>query len=189
MGRSSFIAAVIVILAPTVAAQAPAALPIHKHESGLRLRVPPNWTVQDDEQGMILLPPGVTYDPGREQNPEVYFAATDPGFKASEERKFVEEVSRGFVGSGAVMLRSGERQAFTAGPRSGAAYTWEMRDPKSASNLVLRIFVASEGERAFVLVALGDADRVRTREAALRQILAGMSFVAPPPPLNDGRPR
>src|ERR1051325_3734673 len=117
MGRSSLIAAVFVTLATSLAAQVPAVSQIHKHESGLRLRVPPNWAVQDDEQGMILLPPGVTYDPGREQNPEVYFAATDPGFKASEERKFVEEVSHGFVGSGTVVIRSGERQVFTAGSR------------------------------------------------------------------------
>ena len=151
---------------------------IHRHVTGLGLRLPPNWSAQDQAEAVRLLPPGVRVDRNAHIT-ELYMAVTQEGYSPVDESQIVKGLSAGFMRQGGQMTRSGEREAFTAGDRAASLYTWEVVDPADQKQYLLRLYLSPAGSRAFVLVALGPADVVRSHDSVLRQILAGLNFAAP----------
>ncbi|MDX2151182.1 MAG: hypothetical protein SFV54_10640 [Bryobacteraceae bacterium] len=152
-----------------------AALTTHKHESGLSIRIPADWTVESQPQGLLLKPPGAVFDPRRQDNAEVYIVASEPGYDAEQEREFVASLGSGFLQSGVPLTRSGERASFPA----GASYTWEFRHPSTGKLFAVRVYVRPEPPRAHVILAMGDAARLASRDEEVKTFLAGLKFEAP----------
>ena len=170
----------------------PSSTTTHKHALGYSLRLPPGWTATETPEGSLLLPPGVQFQQGRTDNPEVYIAMMKDGYTPSDEAQFVQQLSAAFTQGNGIVQRNGVRQPMTFGARSGNAYRWDIRDPQANRNIAFDLFGAPEGSRIFVLLSVGTADRVRQREPEVRQMLASMSFEVPKVtsggPLSDATP-
>jgi hypothetical protein len=162
---------------------------LHRHAMGYSLRLAPGWTATDNPDGIILLPAGASFEAGRNDNPEVYIAMVQDGYSPAEEAKLVQGLSAAFTQGTGTVQRSGVKEAMTFGPRQGAAYRWDIRDPKAGRNLAFDIFGAPEGGRYFAFISVGTAERVRQRESEVRQMMASMTFEAPKTgPLSDATP-
>lgn len=157
---------------------------------GFSLRLPAGWTSEETTDGVMLLPAGVRYDPNRNDNPEVYLATLRDDYDPVSEAQVVRQLGAAVIQGGG---RGGQREATTFGSRPGASYRWEFRDPRSGRPAALDIHLAIERSQAVVLLAAGQKERVRSRDAALRLMLASISFVAPAPgangPLADSTPQ
>jgi hypothetical protein len=84
---------------------------------GSSVRLPPEWTASGSNDGFILLPPGVRFDPKGTDNPEVYILAVRDDYDPSEEAQTVKQLSTAVGATGGT---GGQRQALTLGTRPGA---------------------------------------------------------------------
>ena len=171
------------------AVPAGAATAYQSARTGLSLRLPQGWSAQDQEQGVLLSPPGASIDLSREDNTEAYFALLQTQFQASEEATFAKQVSTAFLQGGAQITRGGTRQPLSASGRSGSLYAWDLRDPLTGKAMSFDIYIFPAGDRAFAVVALGETERVRSHSPSLRQIAGSLEHRTPPAtaggPLGD----
>jgi hypothetical protein len=144
---------------------------------GCSVRLPAGWTSKESSDGFIFLPAGVSFDPSREDNSEVYLAALRNDYDPSEEAQTVQQLSAAVALSGG---RGGQRQSVTFGQRPGAIYRWELPNPQSSEMSAFDIYLVPEGTRALVLIAVGEKARVRSNDPSVRQILASIALAAPP---------
>lgn len=172
--------------APPIQAPSPASGSLFKHGLGYSLRLPSGWTATENAEGATLLPSGVTFNPARQDNPEIYIAVMRDGYSPQEEAQIVSQFSAAVARNGASGGRNGQREAASFGPRGGSIYRWDVRDPNTGRLAAFDVFLAPEGQRAFVLVAAGEQPRIRARDSELRQILASMA--ATPVPSAAGGP-
>ncbi len=162
---------------------------VYRHALGVSLRLAPGWTGTDNPNGIILLPAGARFEAGRNDNPELYIAIVKEGHSPAEEAQLVQGLSESFTRGTGNVQRSGVREAMSFGPRQGAVYRWDIRDPQLRRNVAFDIFGASEGGRYFAFISVGTAELVRPREAEVRQMLASMTFEVPKAgPLSDATP-
>lgn len=138
----------------------------HEHPRGFSLRPAAGWTARNNEQGILLIPAGAT-------NEEVYVAALQDGYSPAEEAKMVRQLSQSFVQNGGQVRRSGERQ--------GSAYYWEVADARSGQVGGIKIYYLPEGARANVIIALGPASLIQSRDNDLSQMLASIRSATPKP--------
>ncbi len=153
----------------------PASGTLFKHGLGYSLRLPSGWTATENPEGATLLPAGVTFNPARQDNPEIYIAVMRDGYNPQEEAQIVAQFSAAVARNGASGGRNGQRESASFGQRNGSIYRWDVRDPNTGRLAAFDVFLAPEGQRAFVLVAAGEQPRVRARDTELRQILASMA--------------
>lgn len=161
--------------APPIQPLSPASGTLFRHSLGYSLRLPSAWNATENAEGATLLPAGVTFNPARQDNPEIYIAVMRDGYNPQEEAQLVAQFSAAVARNNASGGRNGQREAATFGPRNGSIYRWDVRDPGTGRLAAFDIFLAPEGQRAFVLVAAGEQARIRARDAELRQILASMA--------------
>jgi hypothetical protein len=165
---------------------------MHRNAAGFNLQLPAGWTAAEKPEGSLLLPPGVNYDPNRNDNPEIYIAMAKDGYSPAEEATFAKQLSSAFTQGGGQVTRAGVRESLNYGGRPGMVYRWDVRDPRLGRTLAFDLFGIPEGNRIFVLISVGDATRVRPREAEVRQMLGSMRVETPKPlapgPLSDSTP-
>ncbi len=162
---------------------------VYRHALGYSLRLAPGWTATDNPEGIVLLPAGVRFEAGRNDNPELYIAMVKEGHSPSEEAQLVQGLSTAFTQGTGKVQRSGVREAMSFGARQGAVYRWDILDPQLGRNVAFDIFGAAEGGRYFAFISVGTAELVRLREAEVRQMLASMKFEEPKAgPLSDATP-
>lgn len=159
---------------PSPAGVPPGGLVTHKHAMGYSIQAPRGWTFNDNAEGIVMLPPDVTFDPSHADNPEVYIATVKDGYTPAEEAQFVQQIGASFQQRGAA-----RREAAAFGRRSGSIYRWDVRNPQNGQDVALDLFVAPEGGRVYVVVAAGNREVVRSRDLTLRQMLANASYAAP----------
>ncbi len=152
----------------------PAGFVTHKHAMGYSIQAPRGWTFNDNAEGIVMLPPGVTFDASHANNPEVYIATVKDGYTPAEEAQFVQQIGASFHQNGAA-----RREPATFGARAGSIYRWDVRNPQNGQNVALDLFVAPEGSRVYVVVAAGNREVVRSRDMTVRQILSSVSYSAP----------
>src|SRR5437879_4784873 len=80
---------------------------VHRHVTGLSVRLPLNWSARDNTEAVVLLPPGA------DTKAEVYMAVTQTGYSSAEEGQFLEAISAGFLRRGTQPVA--EREPFEAG--------------------------------------------------------------------------
>jgi hypothetical protein len=161
-----------------------AAGPAHEHPRGFRLRPAAGWRAQNNDQGVVLTPPNAAPN-----NQEIYVAAVQEGYSPAEEANAVRQISQNFLQNGGQAGRAGVREAFAG----GASYYWEAHDPNSGQMAGLKIYFAPAGNRAHMIVAVGQAAYLRQREGDVRAMLASFAADAPKPiaaggPLADNTP-
>jgi hypothetical protein len=154
----------------------------HRHANGLSVSAPAGWTFQDGPQGIILLPPGVTFDP--KQLDELYIAASQPG--SASDPKVAEELRQGLGQQGGRLNQT----TMQLGGRPAVVYSGQMRHPEQTLMIGIRIYLVQEGQNVNAVIGMGRADRVEQNDPGLRQAAATISFQAPPLPpagaVSDG---
>ena len=143
---------------------------------GCSVRLPAGWTSNESSDGFMFLPAGVTFDPNREDNAEVYLAALRNDYDPSEEAQTVQQLSAAVALGGG---RGGQRQTAAFGQRAGAIYRWELPNPQTGEMSAFDIYLVPEGARALVVIAAGEKARVRANDGSVRQILASLALAAP----------
>lgn len=148
-----------------------------KHSLGFRVDLPDGWTSENVKVGLMLLPPGVTLDPDREDNPEVYtvWSAQDD---QSSEQDYIEGVRARFRASKIAVEREGDIERFAL-PRksdgiSGVIYTFDFIHPERKAAYRLRAFAMTTRGRQLILIAQGLRDKIASRDRALRDIAASL---------------
>jgi hypothetical protein len=141
----------------------------HTHPRGFSVQPAANWSAQNNEQGVVLIPTGAN------SQEEVYVAAVQEGYSAAEEARTVQQLSQTFLRNGAQIRRAGEREPIG----NGAAYYWEMVDPNTRQVAGLRIYFTPVGARANVIIAFGLANRIAARDSDLRSMLTSLRTAAP----------
>lgn len=136
------------------------------------IRLPAGWTAQAADGGFMLLPAGVRFDPARTDNPEVYVVTLRDDYDPDEEAATARQLAANILRNGG---RGGARQATTFGSRAGAIYRCDFRDPATGRAAAFDIHLATEGQHALVIIAAGEAARVRGHAAALHQILSSLA--------------
>lgn len=141
----------------------------HVHPKGFSIEPLAGWRAQDHDSGVLLIPAGAV------ANEEVYIATLQDGYSAAEEAKSVRDLSHTFLQNGGQIRRAGERE--TIG--TGAAYYWEIVEPRTRAVAGLKIYFVPAGTQAQVIVAYGMANRVAGRDGELRRMLGTMRVAAP----------
>jgi hypothetical protein len=172
--------------AATPAIGSPAAR--HRHPGGLSLTPPAGWKVQDGPQGVVLLPPGVTFDPKRLD--ELYVATSQPG--SATDPKFAEELSQGLGQQGGRLNQS----TIQIAGRQAVVYSGQAKHPEQNLMMGIKIYLLQDGPNVNAVLGIGAVDRVEGNDAGLRQVAGSLSFQAaaapqapPLPPagaLSDG---
>jgi len=146
----------------------------HRHPTGLSLAAPAGWNLQDGPQAVILLPPGVTFNPN--QMDELYVAASQPG--SATDPKFAQELRQG-LGQQSGRL---DQSTIQLGGRPVVVYSGQAGHPEQNVMMGIRIYLVQDGANVNSVIGLGAADRVERNDPGLRQVAGTLSFDAPPPP-------
>jgi hypothetical protein len=146
-----------------------------RHSLGFSLQLPPGWSGTEAPDSALLLPSGVTFDPKRLDNPEVYIAALRNDYTPQDEAQTVAQFSAAISRDQPVSNRNGQREPATFGTRSGSIYRWDIRGRDTGRLVAFDIYLAPEGPRAYVIVAAGEQSLVRSRDSEVRQILSSMA--------------
>lgn len=147
------------------------------------IRLPAGWNAEASDDGVMLLPPGASFDPGRDDNPEVYLVATRDDYDPRSEAQVVRQMSAAMTQQGG---SGGVRQPATFGTRQGAVYRWNVGHQRSGQPLAFYVYLAARESHAIVLIAIGSQTQVRARDAALRQILSNVTTPASTAPAETG---
>lgn len=147
----------------------------YRHPLGFSLQLPPGWTGTESPDSALLLPAGVTFDAQRQNNPEVYLAMMRNDYTPQDEAQTVAQFSAAISRDQPASGRNGQREAATFGSRPGSIYRWDILGRTTGQPVAFDIFLATEGQRAFLIVAAGERATIRSRDAEVRQILASMA--------------
>ena len=157
---------------------------LHRHDTGLGVRLPLNWSAKDGPDGVLMLPPGA--QAGNQDGSEVYAVTVQTGYDSTQEGALLKKYTDGFLKPGNRILRSVEGEGLTAGSRAGKLHSWDILDPETGKPFTMRLYIVPAGNVALVLLAAGELERVRPRDPVMRQILASMNYE--PPKVVSGGP-
>ena len=192
IGRTGLV--FVILWAPAAFAQAqrpaplkPAAAAIHKHPAGFTFRLPTGWKAEDGPEQSLVLPPGVTVDPNREDNPEILVIQSHPGVANPEDAPPAEDIRQGFVNTGLGLEKSEEKGSFDAQGRPGIHFTWDFKNPSDNVIYRVRLYAVRTRGDVVTLLARGHRARMEAREKALVQLAGTME--APPKTAAVAPPR
>lgn len=145
-----------------------------RHGIGLVYAVPKDWKVESGAEAVLFLPPGITIDPEREDNPEVILAEIPEGLSGPEDPAIPDALKSRYAAEGAEPLREPLKEIFSTPGKPGAIYTLDFR--KGSKNVRVRVFYVQSKGKLLSLTATGETARLTSRESALRAIAASLDF-------------
>ncbi|MBZ2185055.1 MAG: hypothetical protein K7J46_10105 [Bryobacter sp.] len=153
------------------------------HSSGYSVVLPAGWTAVEQTDGALLLPPGVTFNPNSQDNPETYIITAREGYDPREEASVVGNLSEAVTRAGG---SGGQRQSARFGSRLGSIYRWDFPNPANGQRMGFDIYIASEASTGYVVVAVGQSALVRAQDMNLRSLVGAISPPKAPPPAEAG---
>lgn len=142
---------------------------LFKHPTGLSLRHPADWRIQEapDGSGYLLLPPGVA--PGGE---EFYLvggqAAGD--IATAEDPRLAEAAEQLMAQAAPLLQRKGAAEKVRAAASPGISLAWE-----SSQGARARMFVTILQGQAIGITGIGTKEKIAAREETLRKIFETLS--------------
>jgi hypothetical protein len=143
------------------------------HPAGFTFELPNGWRVENGQRGAILIPPGVTVDPAREDNPEIYTIWPSEDGSAPADESFVKQYRESLREQGVQLDKDGRKEAFG---RYGSIYTFDFTHPARKVPFRLRIFSMQARNRPIALVATGVRAKVESRDGDLRNVAASLDY-------------
>lgn len=150
-----------------------------KHLSGATLKHPQGWTVQNEPNGVMLIPP-------HSGNNEVIVAS---GLPSNAAKPSSPEVSAYLDAVMSQMLpglrRSGQPQSLAAANGKGALYRYEGTLP-DGTPVVCEVYTTIENGFALSLSAIATPAKIISRTPVLQQIFASMTMKSAPAKATEG---
>jgi hypothetical protein len=141
----------------------------YTHPIGFTFWYPEQWQAQETEAGIQLAPPDVS---ANAQGPtEVYLVTGESaeGVERPDDPRFVQYLDSQLRTLLPFMQRTGEVEALQTPSGPGALITWEGKNP-TGMLVRARVFAVILKGYGVALVALGDKERINSREPALREV-------------------
>ena len=145
-----------------------------KHGLGFSYALPKDWKWEEGSEAVMLLPPGVTVDGEREDNPEVYVVGAPEGLNDVEDPGAMDWLKASVVSADIQVEREYGREVFTSPGKPGAIYTVDLVAGKRP--LRVRAFIVKSKGKLIMLRASGDRQRVISREVTLRAIAGSLEW-------------
>jgi hypothetical protein len=159
----------------------------YRSDAGVVFRAPAEWSVHGVSGNAAIAPPGVTFDPQRPDNNEVYLIlgtedATDldsPGIITALEALLAADNLR--------PQGTAEKITLDAGGRPARRFAW--RGPTVPSGpLALHAYLVREGPYILILMAAAGSDAMSRHDARLRDVAASLDYDPAGTKFADARP-
>ena len=151
-----------------------AAWKIYKHPTGLSVRYPPTWRLQEAEGAAILTPPDVA---STAQGPTEIFALVANGAEGVQnvnDPRVLAEVENTLLQLAPFLRRVGTPQPVTAGTAPGLLVSWEGTNP-AGLNVRANVMVTVLKGFGIALLAMGDKNKIAGRDNVLREIFSSLA--------------
>jgi hypothetical protein len=145
----------------------------HRHPAGFSFELSNGWTVENGAEAALLVPRGVSVDPNREDNPEIYTVRTSPVGTTAGEKELIAGLRETLVSQGVKLEQDPRPEGFG---RRGSIYTFDFVHPARKAAFRIRVFSMQSKGRTIALIASGLRDRVASRDKALRDMAASLDY-------------
>ncbi|MBN1419346.1 MAG: hypothetical protein JXP34_11245 [Planctomycetes bacterium] len=149
----------------------------YRHAIGFSFRYPADWTVKEHPEFIQLIPP----EPGSSSDgaTEVYFiigeSVAGEGIRAADDPRVAEYLEEQVRSVAPALRRTGAASPVPMAKGTGMLLAWEGKSPNGDVVRALA-FATIISENGVALIALGLDDRIRKRDADLRQMFASFGF-------------
>ncbi|MCO5167162.1 MAG: hypothetical protein M9894_12490 [Planctomycetes bacterium] len=144
----------------------------YRHALGWELRYPPGWQLQETEVGLVLAPPDLARDPqGQPLEAILVNAVPADGITRPDDPRALQFIEGQLQQVFPFLRRAGEPRASTVGGRPAAELTLAGKNPAGRDIRAL-VLIKLVGDQGVITMALGEPERLRAREAAVRQVFA-----------------
>jgi hypothetical protein len=144
----------------------------HTHTNGLSVAVPAGWTAQDGPNGILLVPPGTTFDPNGD---EIYAVAFMEGYSSLDDPKLARDMQQG-IASGTAAARQGVFQ--DASGRNGKSLQWQFNHPQNGVPVTVQVYLTSSSGAVYGITAIGASRLVARNQAAIERAAATVTYGA-----------
>ncbi|MBX9602523.1 MAG: hypothetical protein K2X35_16070 [Bryobacteraceae bacterium] len=142
----------------------------HTHTNGLSVAVPAGWTAQDGPNGILLVPPGTSFDPNGE---EIYAVGFMEGYSSLADPKLARDIQQG-IASGTAAGRQGAFQ--DAAGRAGKWLQWQFNHPQTGVPVTVQVYLTSAGGAVFGVTAIGATRLVARNLPAIERAATTMAY-------------
>ncbi|MBX3465618.1 MAG: hypothetical protein KF878_01815 [Planctomycetes bacterium] len=144
----------------------------YRHALGWELRYPPGWQLQESELGLVLTPPDLARDAqGQPLEAIIVNAVPAEGITRPDDPRALQFIEGQLQQVFPFLRRAGEPRAGTVGGRPTAELTLAGKNPTGRDIRAL-VLVKLVGDQGVIAMALGEPERLRAREAAVRTVFA-----------------
>ncbi|MEZ5355215.1 MAG: hypothetical protein R2762_21490 [Bryobacteraceae bacterium] len=147
----------------------------YRHPVGFQIQLPDRWTAEPAPAGATIQPPDAKVDPGREDNPEVYWLMA-PEVEGTTEQEYVQGVREDLKGSRIAVERDGDLEGFSEAGRPGVIYTFDFVHPTDKKEYRIRIFAMQHNGKTLLLIAKGQRAKVEARDKVLREVARSIEW-------------
>jgi hypothetical protein len=134
-----------------------------KHPLGFSVDLPAGWTVENGEAAMAVIPPGVTLDPNREDNAEIYTI-----WAGQEGENSVEGVRANLVLTKTKFLAADEQFKMKNAPAT--IHTFDFEHPERKVAYRIRVVSMVVKGRRLTVMATGHRDKLAARDKVFQDI-------------------
>ena len=176
----------------------------YRSDAGVVFRVPGDWSVHTAGRNAAIVPPGVSFDPRRSDNSEVYLVIGTEDDTDLDAPELVTALETLLAADNLIPQGPAQKDTIDAGGRPARRFTW--RGPAvPAGTLALHAYLVRDERSIVMLIAAAESGAMSRRDAALRDVAASLAWdpagtkfadarpasggtVAPPPPAGGGAP-
>ncbi|MBI4624582.1 MAG: hypothetical protein HY736_15365 [Verrucomicrobia bacterium] len=148
---------------------------VHKHPTGLSMRYPPDWTLNQTQSAAQLVPPDVASNAAGATEAYLVLGEGAQGVTSVEDPRVVQYYSQQMAQMWPFLRLTGQPERIRAGAAPGIVLTWEGTSPIGMAVRAQVLATVLKGY-AVAIVALGDKTRIAARDKTVREIFA--SFAA-----------
>ena len=148
---------------------------VHRHATGLSMRYPPDWTVNQNQAALQLIPPGVVSNAAGPTEGYLVVADGAQGVTSVEDPRVIQYFGQQLAQMAPFLRLTGQPERILAGAAPGILLTWEGTNPMGM-NMRAHVLATVLKGYAVAILAIGDKARIAERAKTVREIFA--SFAA-----------
>jgi len=160
------------------AAEPEAGWKTYRHATGVSLRHPPDWRVQEQNGYPMLIPPDAATENGAPT--EIYFAFGESlagqNIQRTDDPKLLQYLDGQIKSLSPALNRVGAVAPIPVPGRAAATADWEAT--AQGKTVRARTYVTLINDHVLAIVAMGVREQIATRDAILRRIFATLQFGA-----------
>lgn len=159
----------------------------YRSEAGVVFRPPSDWSVHAVGGNAAIAPPGVTFDPQRPDNREVYLILGTEDGTDLDAPELVTALETLLAADNLQPQSPAQKDTIDAGGRTARRFAW--RGPSlPTGDLALHAYLVRDGQYILMLIAAAGTSAMPQRDAQLREIAAGLAYDPAGTKFADARP-